>query len=357
MKRIYITGEIGFEVQPHVFRASLADAKGKDIEIVVASPGGYVYEGLEIYNAIRDYKRDNPKSKIVITLKGLAASMASYISANPAADLVMAEDNAVFMIHRSWSGAVGNAGDMEKTAATLRGLDQLVSQAYAARTGKSQEEMLALMDAETWYFGSEIKEAGFVDEIIGAEDKDAGKDKAAALAAGRTAFAAVAAKMKRIGDRAREDIDRAAAMIGGLESTYRTPTVEEIHAVAAIETLDELKAANRPLFDRVMIVAQQQAAEALASKTELQRVPGLIKLKRELRDSPLYEGISDILEEAMTGNRSLIETLTAICKWTASGSAVAALESEEIGPINTGHVLTGSGETQTLPREKKPDWQ
>lgn len=264
MKRIYISGEIGFAARPADFRAALAEAKGGEINIHIASPGGYVYEGLEFFNMIRDYKRDHPRSKIMITLKGLCASMASYIACCPAADFVVAEDNAVFMIHNAWMAALGNATDLEKSAETLRGLDTLISKAYAKITGKSVEEILALMDAETWYFGKEIKDAGFVDEIIDAEDGS--KDKAVALAAGKTAFASVIKRMQTANAKAREDKDRAAAiMIGGVESS--TTPIMDMGQLQGL-TLDELKALNPGLYSRFMNLARKEAAEALLGEME-----------------------------------------------------------------------------------------
>jgi ATP-dependent Clp protease protease subunit len=112
--------------------------------------------------------------------------MASYLACCPAADRVVAEDNAVFMIHNAWTWAVGNAADLIKTAETLTGLDALMNQAYVKRTGKSADEIASMMSAETWLYGSEIRDAGFVDEIIGSEDGE--KDRAAALSTGKVKF-------------------------------------------------------------------------------------------------------------------------------------------------------------------------
>ena len=78
MKIINISGEIGYDVMPEDVRNQLAEAGGKDIEIQIASPGGFVFDGIEIYNMIRDYKRKNPNAQILATVKGLAASMAAY---------------------------------------------------------------------------------------------------------------------------------------------------------------------------------------------------------------------------------------------------------------------------------------
>ena len=113
---INISGEIGCDVTPNKIKKQLDAAKGKDIDVHITSPGGFVFDGIEIFNAFRDYKKQYPKAQMMLTIKGLAASMASYLAVNPAFDLVAAEDNAVFMIHNAWGGAVGDYREMKKSA-------------------------------------------------------------------------------------------------------------------------------------------------------------------------------------------------------------------------------------------------
>src|SRR4030042_5937359 len=101
MKIINISGEIGFDVEPKDIKSQLNDAKGKDIDIQISSPGGHAFKAFEIYNMISDYKKSYPKSQIMATIKGLAASAASYIASNPSIDMITAEENAVYMIHNA----------------------------------------------------------------------------------------------------------------------------------------------------------------------------------------------------------------------------------------------------------------
>jgi len=192
MTKILITGQIGYEVTPDSVREQLATAKGGDIDIHIASPGGYVSDGIEIYNLIRDYKRENPKSEIMATLKGYAMSMASYIAMNPAIDMLVAEDNAVFMIHNVWGGTVGDYREMRKTADIFEGLTGIIAKAYTTKTKKSGKEIRQMMDDETWLFGAEMKEAGFVDDIIPSE---AETEKPAAISEARAIFNTVAGRL------------------------------------------------------------------------------------------------------------------------------------------------------------------
>lgn len=213
-KKIVISGIIGSYfggVSPDSVRAQLADASGGDIDIQINSPGGSMPDGFEIYNMIRDYKRENPGAQITITLKGEASSMASYIAVNPAADLVVAEDNATFMVHNPWNVTQGDYRAMEKEASILRGVGGIIANAYAAKVGKTVDEIQSMMDAETWLFGEEIKAAGFVDEIIAApEEEKTDKDKA--IAASRMRFSAMQESIRK-SEHAKSEMKKIAALV------------------------------------------------------------------------------------------------------------------------------------------------
>jgi len=178
---VNISGEIGWDITPEDVKKQLAVAKGKDIDVHLASPGGFVFDGIEIFNALRDYKKDYPKCQMMLTIKGLAASMASYIAVNPAFDLVTAEDNAVLMIHNARGGAVGDYRDMNKASEIMEGITDLLGKAYANKTGKEQKEVRKLMDEESWYFGNEIMESGFVDEMVPSHEKTEKEEEASIL--------------------------------------------------------------------------------------------------------------------------------------------------------------------------------
>lgn len=175
MKTIAISGVIGWDVLGKDIRAQLDDAKGEDIEVQVSSPGGYVFEGLEIYNLIKNYQ-----GKKTTRLMGLAASMASYIVL--AGDKIIAEDNATYMVHNPLGGAVGDYRDMRKSAEVLDGLAKLLARAYSRKTGKNISGIREMMDAETFLYGDEILKAGFVDEIEPAGEGPETKEEAAAMA-------------------------------------------------------------------------------------------------------------------------------------------------------------------------------
>ncbi len=201
-KILSISGVIGWDTTAKNVREFLEGAGGKAVEVQISSPGGYVYPGLEMFNALRNYE-----GHVTTRLMGLAASMASYIAM--AGDRVIAEDNSIFMIHNAAGLALGDHKTMRKAATVIEGISNLLAKKYMEKTGKSLAEIKELMDDETFLFGDEIKESGFVDEI--AETKK-GKDKATAVAFAIAAVTECTIRMKGA-ENAYEDLEKVAAFL------------------------------------------------------------------------------------------------------------------------------------------------
>ena len=199
--QIYINGEIGWDITAKSIIDQINNAEG-DLEVLINSPGGYVFDGVEIYNALKAYN----KGKVKTIITGIAASMASYIAL--AGDEVHAYDNATFMIHNVVVFAFGDYQELRKVADIAEGLTDLLANKYVEKTGASKEKIRNLMDAETWFFGEEIRDNGFVDEII-ETDKDKNKDSAIALA--RDKFQSCLERIKSIENK--EDINKLAAKL------------------------------------------------------------------------------------------------------------------------------------------------
>lgn len=144
---------------PKSVNDSLSQANGEDIEVEINSGGGSVFAGSEIYTALKSYP-----GNVTVKIVGLAASAASVIAM--AGDKVMMSPTAQMMIHNVSSRAEGDYRNMEHTAEVLRNANNTIANAYRIKTGKTQEELLALMDKETWMTADKAKELGFVDEIM-----------------------------------------------------------------------------------------------------------------------------------------------------------------------------------------------
>lgn len=138
-----------------------------EIVVRINSPGGSVWEA----TAIRTILEKHPAKKS-IDIEGLCASAATIIACMPGAKVRMAKGGE-YMIHRCSSGAWGHADAMLAAYNSMTATDSTLADYYSERTGKTAEECLELMKAETWYTGKTALEAGFVDELIeGGEEAD-----------------------------------------------------------------------------------------------------------------------------------------------------------------------------------------
>lgn len=131
----------------------------EEVEVTINSGGGDVFAGSEIFTELKSYK-GNVTTRIV----GLAASAASVIAM--AGDKVVMSPTAQLMIHNVWSRAGGDYRDMEHMAGVLKGANQTIANAYKMKTGKTDEELLSLMDEETWFTPQDALSNGFIDEVM-----------------------------------------------------------------------------------------------------------------------------------------------------------------------------------------------
>lgn len=141
--------------------AALPDSV-KAIHVHINSPGGDVQAGVNIANALREQAS---KGRTVETfVDGIAASIASVIAM--AGSKVHMADNALMMIHCPWSFAIGNANDMRKEAEVLDTVEGQIINTYKWHTSLSDEELSALLDAETWMNADEAIANGFATDKI-----------------------------------------------------------------------------------------------------------------------------------------------------------------------------------------------
>lgn len=138
---------------------ALNEAAGDEIIIKINSGGGSINAASEIYTEIRSYT-----GKISSKILGIAASAASVISTACYCEM---SPTALFMMHNVSSGGVsGDHNDMEHQAEILKTADKTIAAAYVAKTGKSEKEILGLMEQETWVDANRALEIGLIDKIM-----------------------------------------------------------------------------------------------------------------------------------------------------------------------------------------------
>ncbi|WP_244833379.1 head maturation protease, ClpP-related [Clostridium sp. BJN0001] len=159
-------------VSPKCVKNQLKDAENDEITVEVNSGGGDVFAGSEIYYILNQYSNN-----VTIDIVGFAGSAATIISC--AGDKVRMSPTAMYMIHNVSGIASGDYNVMDKNSQILKTANKSICNAYRIKTGMSQEEILNLMNEETWLDPEAAKEKGFIDEIINMEDNPQNKAKAA----------------------------------------------------------------------------------------------------------------------------------------------------------------------------------
>lgn len=151
----------GDEVTPAAFREELKQHKS-NLVVKINSPGGDVFAGISIYNALREFEHE-----VTIQVDGIAASIASVIAM--AGDKIIMSPGSMMMIHKPWTMAIGDANEMDKVKEVLNSIEKSIVPIYSSRSGKSNEEIEALLEAETWMTATEAVEQGFADEAVEAK--------------------------------------------------------------------------------------------------------------------------------------------------------------------------------------------
>lgn len=150
-------------VSPKMIQNALDRAMGDDVTIRINSGGGNVFAGCDIYNMLRNYK-----GNVTIEIHGLCASIAGVIAM---AGKCKMSPVAQFMIHNVSCNANGDYRDMEHTAEILKKANKTIANAFTIKTGKTEGEIKAMMDKETWLTANECLEIGLVDEIMYSDNK------------------------------------------------------------------------------------------------------------------------------------------------------------------------------------------
>lgn len=195
---VYIYGDIGESwwdetITARDFVKDIAALDVDQLTVRINSVGGSVPDGLAIYNALKRHP-----AAVTVSIDGMAMSIASLIAM--AGSTVEMAENAILMIHAPWTYAAGNSVDMRETADMLDKWAEAMATSYAAKTGKDQADVLALLTdgVDHYYTAAEAIAEGFVDTVVSALPIAAsGAISADALARfGKTGFppAAVAAQ-------------------------------------------------------------------------------------------------------------------------------------------------------------------
>lgn len=146
------------------FNKELIALNGKTVHLRINSPGGDVFAAEAMATMIKQH------GNVLAHIDGYAASAATRIAS--AAKSVEISEQGFYMIHNAWTFAYGNKNELRATADLLDKVDDTIIADYAKKTGKSKEQIVQWMDAETWFNAQEALDNGFVDSVYTGENKE-----------------------------------------------------------------------------------------------------------------------------------------------------------------------------------------
>lgn len=309
MKNITISGIIGVDVTPADLRRGLEQAAGDDVELVISSPGGFVADGIEMFNAIRNYS-----GRTTARLAGYCMSMASYIPL--AADRIVAEDNAVLMVHNPSGGAIGDYRDMMKYGDYLANLTHMFARTYARHTGQGIDVVRGWMDATTFFFGSELTESGFAHELVGGADTT-GCDRGSSCGAAMAAWEACRAAFMADAGAVAADITRAVAMMPAGQPVTESGKHNRGAKKMNVETL---KRDHQDLVETIRAEAEADMRSSIDDAVAAARLEGAEAERRR---------IADVRAQLVPGHESVIARMELDGVSTGADAAMAIVAAEK----------------------------
>lgn len=253
-------------------------AKGKlrEINVRINSPGGSVFDGLAIYNTLKSHP-----AKVNVFIDGMALSIASVIAM--AGDRIEMAQNALMMIHNPHGAVAGTAADIRQYADMLDKVRDAVLTSYVDRTGMEADELIQMLDDETWMTAEEAMAHGFVDDTT--------EQLAMAASADLPSFISVPDDIRGFFETETPDTgeilmaDKKDNAEVAQEALPQAATVEQLKAMPGADaefivdqlslhvTLDDAKdALNARLLDR-LTAAEKQIAELTAAAASLPSKP------------------------------------------------------------------------------------
>lgn len=168
---IRIYDEVWFlGVNAEDFVRDLQDITADRIRVEINSPGGDVFDGIAIYNALRTHP-----AHITTRVDGIAASIASVIA--QAGDHRIMLGASQMMIHNAWGVTIGDAQEHGDMQALLEQQDDIIAGIYASRSGGDRDHFRSLMNAETWLSDQKAVDEGLADELVEPAPKTQAKAK------------------------------------------------------------------------------------------------------------------------------------------------------------------------------------
>lgn len=310
---------------PKDIHTAIQEANGEDLEVEINSGGGDVIAGNEIYTALRMYK-----GKVDIFISGMAASAASYVAMARRCEI---SPVGIFMIHNASGGARGDYHAMDKESGILQTVNRAIATAYMDKTKLPVDDLLSLMDRESWLTAQEAFDYGFVDAIIGSREEMVGdgretgildSGKFAVYNAGTVLDGETVKRTKEMLARASYDPKNAAPEIGkpmppgsvfNIKDRSRLEVGNMEETNEGISTVEELAAKYPDLVEKI-----RDAALCDATAAENKRLEAIDEIAGQIS--------AEMVHEAKYGAKRLTAATLALEAFRKNGIMAAAALSD-----------------------------
>lgn len=264
---IEIKGVIGADINGQEFARRISRLSG-DIDFEIDSPGGSVFHGISIFNAIKSYDRGKCRMHVV----GDCSSMAAYIMLAGDGDVEF-EPNSIVVLHNPWSLAVGDYRAMKKEALILEEMAKLYADEFVKKGLFKEAEIRSIMDEETWFMGENLKQLGTVlggnETESNPENNDEGSQEIK-IAALREKMSEAKAKIKAM--KLDDEADKIAALLPsnsfkGEQKPQNITTITQPKKGEnkMVKDLNELKAQNVAVYNEAKGEGIQEEQKRVAS--------------------------------------------------------------------------------------------
>lgn len=310
---VYIYSEIGeWGITADAFAREFNQIESDAVDVRINSAGGSVFAGFAIHSILA-----NSNKTITVYIDSLAASIASIIAL--AGDKIHIADKAYFMMHNPAGIVLGGSKDMQKTAKLLDQLTGTLADIYAQKSGKGREEIMQLMEDETWMDGQAAVDAGFADEVF----------KTAKIAASYDLSAFANAPLNQF----------SAPDAGPTKETKPMETPENKQPAPQTFTAAEVEAI------KAEVIAKIVEADAKAKATEKQRITDITALGKAhamadeaneaIAESKSVEAFKDsVIDSLSASNADLQKQVDKMAKDSGKPTPRAALTGAPEGDVS-----------------------
>jgi len=302
---------------------SAKNSGAESLRLRINCPGGSVGQAVAMKTMVQNAGFET----VYVDIEGLCASAATFFVCIPGAHVRISQGSE-FMIHNPAGCCFGGARDFTRMAERLSKMESDQHQMYAARTGKTPEQIKAWMDAETWFTAKEAVENGFADELTGSVDA-AACASADAWALMQELYGAIPEGIRnRSPEGADEKVRNGTAQVASAPGAEYQNTHEEGKEKMEIKdaTVEQIQAENAALHNAIL----QQGIQA--ERTRIQEI-----------DAMTQEGFEELAKEAKEKGTSAADFLKqVVAEQTKRKQAFLAQRRKETVPAQA--VTAGSSE-------------